>query len=134
MEVYTLFTYQREVTLLVSDMTGSPKASEQEAGDKRLHAFWLTKTDSTFLKTVYVLEPTRHNTVEMVNIGQDIKNELMRQERTVSWLARKLNCNRSAVYRIFCKNSIDTALLASISKILHHNFFQDLSDSLDMDD
>ena len=68
----------------------------------------------------------------MVNIGQDIKNELIRQERTVSWLARKLNCNRAAVYRIFAKNSIDTALLASISKILHHNFLKDLSEEIDI--
>ncbi len=66
----------------------------------------------------------------MVNIGQCIKDELERQERTVSWLARKLNCTRAAVYRIFAKNSIDTALLTSISQILHRNFFQDLSDDV----
>lgn len=66
----------------------------------------------------------------MVNIGQNIKDELQRQERTVSWLARKLNCNRAAVYRIFSKNSIDTALLAQISLLLHRNFFQELSDDL----
>ena len=66
----------------------------------------------------------------MVNIGQSIKEELQRQERTVSWLARKLNCTRAAVYRIFDKNSIDTALLANISQILHHNFFEELSDEV----
>lgn len=66
----------------------------------------------------------------MVNVGQNIKDELERQERTVSWLARKLNCNRAAVYRIFSKNSIDTALLASISRILHRNFFLELSDEV----
>ena len=64
----------------------------------------------------------------MVNIGQRIKEELQRQERTVSWLARKLNCTRAAVYRIFDKNSIDTALLASISQVLHHNIFEELTD------
>lgn len=64
----------------------------------------------------------------MVNIGQNIKDELQRQERTVSWLARKLNCTRAAVYRIFDKNSIDTALLLSISQILHRNFFCELSE------
>ncbi len=66
----------------------------------------------------------------MVNIGQKIKDELQRQERTVSWLARKLNCTRAAVYRIFDKNSIDTALLTSISQVLHHNFFEELSDEV----
>lgn len=62
----------------------------------------------------------------MVNMGQRIKEELLRQERTVSWLARKLNCTRAAVYRLFNKNSIDTALLVNISQALHHNFFEEL--------
>lgn len=66
----------------------------------------------------------------MVNIGQIIKEELERQERTVSWLARKLNCPRAAVYRIFAKNSIDTQLLANISQILHRDFFQELSNDV----
>ena len=66
----------------------------------------------------------------MVNIGQCIKEELQRQERTVSWLARKLNCTRAAIYRIFDKNSIDTGLLTNISIILHHNFFLELSEDV----
>ncbi len=66
----------------------------------------------------------------MVNIGQSIKEELQRQERTVSWLARKLNCTRAAVYRIFDKNSIDTALLTNISQVLHYNFFTELSEDV----
>ena len=67
----------------------------------------------------------------MVNVGQRIKDELERQERTVSWLARKLNCNRSTVYRIFSKNSIDTLMLAKISHILNHNFIRELSEDMD---
>ncbi len=66
----------------------------------------------------------------MVDIGKNIKEELLHQERTVSWLARKLNCTRATVYRIFGKNSIDTALLAQISNILHHNFFDELRDEV----
>ncbi len=66
----------------------------------------------------------------MVNIGLNIKEELQRQERTVSWLARKLNCTRAAVYRIFDKNSIDTALLLNISQILHRDFFRELSEEV----
>ena len=66
----------------------------------------------------------------MVNIGLRIKEELQQQERTISWLARKLNCNRSTVYRILNKNSIDTMLLEQISRILNHNFMQELSDDL----
>ncbi|MBQ7870415.1 MAG: helix-turn-helix transcriptional regulator [Prevotella sp.] len=66
----------------------------------------------------------------MVNIGQCIKDELERQERSVSWLARKLNCHRSVVYRIFNKNSIDTNLLKSISEILGYDFFKEYSDDM----
>lgn len=70
----------------------------------------------------------------MVNIGQSIREELERQERTVSWLARKLNCTRTSVYRILGKNSIDTRMLAAISQVLRHDFFRDLSESIGIDD
>lgn len=66
----------------------------------------------------------------MINIGQSIHDEMVRQERTVSWLARKLNCTRVSVYRILSKNSIDTRVLESISRALHHDFFIDLSESM----
>lgn len=63
----------------------------------------------------------------MVNIGNKIKEELIREDRSVSWLARKLNRNRAAVYRILCKNSIDTGLLLEISRLLNYDFFKDYS-------
>lgn len=71
----------------------------------------------------------------MVSIGELIKQELQRQERTVSWLARKLSCDRSNIYRLFQKHSIDTALLQRISIILNKDFFAELSkDMLNKDD
>ena len=66
-------------------------------------------------------------TVSMINIGKRIQEELEQQERSISWLARKLDCNRTSVYRILKKNSIDTALLGRISQILNCDFFQELS-------
>lgn len=66
----------------------------------------------------------------MEPIGTMIKEELERQERTVSWLARKLNCDRSNIYRLFQKHSVDTALLQRLSVILGRDFFQDLSNNL----
>lgn len=66
----------------------------------------------------------------MEPIGTMIKEELERQERTVSWLARKLNCDRSNIYRLFQKHSIDTALLQRLSVILNRDFFSDLSNNL----
>ena len=59
----------------------------------------------------------------MVHIGTLIKEELQRQERSVTWFANKLCCERTNVYSIFKRESIDTDLLLRISDILHHNFF-----------
>jgi len=66
----------------------------------------------------------------MINIGEAIKEELDRQERTVSWLARKLNRTRAYVYRLLSKNSIDTGVLAQISLLLGRDFFQELSEDV----
>lgn len=70
----------------------------------------------------------------MEPIGTLIRHELLKQERSVTWFARKLSCDRSNVYRLFQKHSIDTALLQRISVILSHNFFNDLSENLSMPD
>ena len=61
----------------------------------------------------------------MLHIGSRIQAELRRQERSVAWFARKLSCDRSNVYNIFLRNTIDTELLMRISIILGHNFFID---------
>ena len=63
----------------------------------------------------------------MLNIGQCIKEDMLKQERTMSWLARKLNRDRSAVYRMLNKNSIDTNTLADIARLLNRDFFMELS-------
>lgn len=59
-----------------------------------------------------------------IHIGSLIKEELKRQERTITWLAHKLYCDRSNVYDIFRRKSIDTDLLLRISQVLNHDFFQ----------
>ena len=47
----------------------------------------------------------------MINIGKLIEMELHRQERSASWFAKKLYCDRTNVYSIFKRHSIDTDLL-----------------------
>lgn len=59
----------------------------------------------------------------MVHIGKLIEEELHRQERTVTWFAKKLYCERTNVYNIFKRQSIDTELLLRISVILNRDFF-----------
>ncbi|MCI9285194.1 MAG: XRE family transcriptional regulator [Muribaculaceae bacterium] len=66
----------------------------------------------------------------MEPIGTMIREELERQERSVTWFARKLSCDRSNVYRLFQKHSVDTALLGRISVILGRDFFAELSENL----
>lgn len=66
----------------------------------------------------------------MKHIGSLIKAELERQERSISWFARKLSCDRSNVYRLFQRESVDTRLLTRISLLLEHDFFSELSDEV----
>ena len=60
-----------------------------------------------------------------------IHDELRRQERSVTWFARKICCSRTHAYKIFAKDNIDILLLARISRALDHNFFADLSRTID---
>lgn len=59
----------------------------------------------------------------MIHIGHLIEAELHRQERSVTWFAKKLYCDRTNVYSIFKRQSIDTELLLRISRVLNHDFF-----------
>lgn len=69
--------------------------------------------------------------MSQVIIGKIIEEELRNQERSVVWLSRKLNCNRTNVYKIFNRTSIDTELLLRLSNILKRNFFESYTDRLD---
>ena len=59
----------------------------------------------------------------MIHIGQLIREELDRQGRSVGWLAKQLGRSRSVVYRF----------VANISRILHRDFFKELSDDIDVE-
>ena len=60
----------------------------------------------------------------MVHIGKIIESVFYEQGRSPSWFAKQLHCDRSNVYNIFKRESIDTLLLIRISKILGHNFLK----------
>lgn len=64
----------------------------------------------------------------MIHIGEEIRKELVKQERSTKWLADKINCERTNIYKIFKRESIDSEQLAKISIALNRNFF-DLYDS-----
>ena len=63
-----------------------------------------------------------------MHIGQHIKEVMRQQGVTATQLAKDICCARTHVHRIFCKGSIDIALLERISKALNYDFFRDLSE------
>lgn len=70
----------------------------------------------------------------MVHVGLLIKRILRSQGRSVTWFATQLCCTRPNVYKIFQKENIDIHLLCHISRILNHDFFQDISESINESD
>ncbi|OUN72113.1 helix-turn-helix domain-containing protein [Barnesiella sp. An55] len=66
----------------------------------------------------------------MEPIGQLIKAKLKERGMSVAHLARLLSCERSNLYRVFEKESIDTRLLLQISRALEFDFFQLYSNEL----
>lgn len=62
-------------------------------------------------------------TAMLIHIGKEIKAELRRQRRGVTWFARQLYCDRTNVYNIFKREGIDTILLQRIGVVLGRNFF-----------
>jgi len=66
-----------------------------------------------------------------MHIGNKIFEEVKRQGKTTVWLSKELSCDRTNVYRIYEKSSIDLSLLMRISNILKFNFFELLSEEYD---
>ncbi len=70
---------------------------------------------------------------ENIHIGNSIKQELKRQERSIAWLARQVYCDRSNLSRLLQNQYIDMDLLRRISTILNHNFFKEIADIVQHD-
>lgn len=68
----------------------------------------------------------------MIHIGSIIKEKFDEQSLSVSWFAKQLCCDRTNVYSIFKRESIDTALLVKISAIMNHDFFKYYSNDLNI--
>ena len=67
-----------------------------------------------------------------LHIVRLIKTVFERSGMTVSEFARQLNCERTNIYTIFKRKSIDVELLINISKILRYNFFEDILKETDL--
>ena len=64
---------------------------------------------------------------QTIHLGNMIKRELKAQGRSVSWLARTIHKERSSIYKLFERNSLDVELLIRISIVMDHDFFLDIS-------
>ena len=64
-------------------------------------------------------------TMKDIHIGSMIQNELLRQGRTVNWFAKSIYCEKSNVYKMFKRKSLDLVQLMRISEVLDHNFLKD---------
>lgn len=60
-----------------------------------------------------------------VHIGSMIQYELKRQGKTPTWLASEIYCEKSNIYKLFKRKSIDLDQLLRISEVLQHNFLKD---------
>ena len=136
------FDKQREVTGVVHIGVGFLRCSLQVVGIAkalntertkmrfpRLFYIFLSTLDE-FVRPTGVWGDTHKQNRHMIHAGQLIERTLHEQGRTVTWFATQLCCTRPNVYKIFRKENIDIHLLWRISYILGHDFFRDLSDSI----
>lgn len=61
-----------------------------------------------------------------LHIGLLVKLVFDASGMTVSEFARRINCERTNVYKIFDRRTIDVEMLVRISEILNHNFLADV--------
>ena len=69
----------------------------------------------------------------MLHIGERIRKRMEEQQISIVWLAKHLSCSRTNVYKLLNKYSLDTEILAKISKLLDFDFFSLYSEEIQKD-
>jgi len=59
-----------------------------------------------------------------IDIGTIIQEQMKNRKQKALWLAMQISCDRSNIYKLFNKRSINTDVLLNISLALDHDFFQ----------
>lgn len=67
----------------------------------------------------------------MINIGEEIREIVRQRGKSITWLAKQINCSRVNIYKIFERSSIDTNTLLRISDALDYDFFAVYSKKLE---
>ena len=65
-------------------------------------------------------------TQNKLHIGRMVKSVFDESGLSVAEFARRIHCERTNVYKIFNRQSIDVETLVKISEALEHNFFEDV--------
>ena len=65
-----------------------------------------------------------------IHFGDLIKSRLKQDRRSVRLFAEQMNSDRSNMYKLLSRAHLDTNYILRASKVLEHNFFQDISDKL----
>ena len=65
-----------------------------------------------------------------IHLGSMVREELLRQGKSVNWLATAINLERSGIYKLFRRKNISVQMLLKISIVLNHDFFEDVSEAL----
>lgn len=68
---------------------------------------------------------------EMFHAGAVIREELNRQGRRMSWFADQMCTERSNVYKVLKRQSIDTDFIVKASLLLNVDFFKKMSERLE---
>ncbi|MDL2241650.1 helix-turn-helix domain-containing protein [Bacteroidales bacterium OttesenSCG-928-L03] len=61
-----------------------------------------------------------------IHIGSIIKQKLRESELSPKEFAELINCDRTTVYDIFKRKSIDVERLIKISQVLNYNFIEEI--------
>ena len=61
---------------------------------------------------------------EKIHIGDDIREELYRQERSIAWLAAKIDYDSSNLRKLLINGKINRKILLKISEVLGKDFFE----------
>lgn len=87
----------------------------------------VTRASSKIIFHAFFVSQRQYNmATQNLHIGQLIKAVFDESGMTVSEFARQIHLERSTVYNIFERQSIDAIQLARISLVLKHNFLSDV--------
>lgn len=76
-------------------------------------------------------EKEEKNVIIFVHVGEMVSEAMYQRHISKRMFADEIGTDRSNVYRILKKDSIETNQLYRFSKVLKHNFFRDLAEEFD---